>query len=251
MGLLDVWVVYDGGLLVHDDPECRRYADNKPNLDGSRRQPLWRGESPLPEPIVNDGTCHHCGKPAWSSPWMVVYEKRDFCHPQCVEAWAEQRRLDRLDAERRGENEQRMRVLLHDWHLAPEPSPPPVEPDGTRSAPRRRETAPAGRQPVCDGCGQPRRAARHCFPGRRRLDGRERIYCSLTCLQKAEPPLITAASIVDDVHLPSPAEIENARSAGGGWSQATLAAWGVPWPPPEGWRADLEQRWRESGSAIA
>lgn len=26
------------------------------------------------------------------------------------------------------------------------------------------------------------------------------------------------------------------RSPKGGWSAATLASWGVPWPPPHGWR---------------
>jgi hypothetical protein len=31
------------------------------------------------------------------------------------------------------------------------------------------------------------------------------------------------------------AEIEAGRSPSGGWSAATLASWGVPWPPPKGW----------------
>lgn len=49
-----------------------------------------------------------------------------------------------------------------------------------------------------------------------------------------------------DAYLPSPDVVENARSAGGGWAQSTLHAWGVPWPPPAGWKAALERRWRES-----
>ncbi|MGW1496396.1 hypothetical protein [Streptomyces sp. NPDC002402] len=44
--------------------------------------------------------------------------------------------------------------------------------------------------------------------------------------------------------LPSPEEIEAARSPRGGYSRAQLAAWGVPWPPPKGWRAELTERWR-------
>src|SRR5215212_7021953 len=32
------------------------------------------------------------------------------------------------------------------------------------------------------------------------------------------------------------AEIEAGRSAAGGWNARTLRAWGVPWPPPRGWR---------------
>lgn len=34
--------------------------------------------------------------------------------------------------------------------------------------------------------------------------------------------------------------IEAARSKRGGWGRATLAKWGVPWPPPGGWRRALE-----------
>jgi len=30
-------------------------------------------------------------------------------------------------------------------------------------------------------------------------------------------------------------QIEAGRSPAGGWTKATLAAWGVPWPPPKGW----------------
>lgn len=37
----------------------------------------------------------------------------------------------------------------------------------------------------------------------------------------------------------SAADIEAARSPAGGWRRATLAKWGVPWPPPKGWRKAL------------
>ena len=30
-------------------------------------------------------------------------------------------------------------------------------------------------------------------------------------------------------------EIDANRSVRGGWTKATLAQWGVPWPPPRGW----------------
>jgi hypothetical protein len=36
-------------------------------------------------------------------------------------------------------------------------------------------------------------------------------------------------------------EIEAARTPKGGWTKSQLAEWGVPWPPPKGWRAKLEQ----------
>lgn len=35
------------------------------------------------------------------------------------------------------------------------------------------------------------------------------------------------------------AEILSKRTASGGWSRDDLAAWGVPWPPPRGWKQAL------------
>jgi hypothetical protein len=37
----------------------------------------------------------------------------------------------------------------------------------------------------------------------------------------------------------SEAEIEAAKTAKGGWTKAQLAEWGVPWPPPKGWKKAL------------
>lgn len=34
-------------------------------------------------------------------------------------------------------------------------------------------------------------------------------------------------------------QIEAAKSPKGGWTAATLAQWGVPWPPPKGWKEAL------------
>ncbi len=59
-------------------------------------------------------------------------------------------------------------------------------------------------------------------------------------------PDYEALSDVKDVYLPSPQEILAHRSGTGGWKKATLARWGVPWPPPKGWKADLEARYAES-----
>jgi hypothetical protein len=36
--------------------------------------------------------------------------------------------------------------------------------------------------------------------------------------------------------------IEAAKSPNGGWTKETLAGWGVPWPPPKGWKRDLIER---------
>ncbi|MFF4401498.1 hypothetical protein [Streptomyces sp. NPDC001480] len=44
--------------------------------------------------------------------------------------------------------------------------------------------------------------------------------------------------------LPSPEEIEAARTPAGGWKRDQLAAWGVPWPPPKGWKNELTERWK-------
>lgn len=39
---------------------------------------------------------------------------------------------------------------------------------------------------------------------------------------------------------PTKEEIEAARTPNGGWTRETLAQWGVPWPPPKGWKKELE-----------
>ncbi|MEU9197730.1 hypothetical protein [Streptomyces hundungensis] len=43
--------------------------------------------------------------------------------------------------------------------------------------------------------------------------------------------------------LPSPGEIEAAKTSKGAWTRAQLAEWGVPWPPPKGWKDELIERW--------
>jgi hypothetical protein len=43
--------------------------------------------------------------------------------------------------------------------------------------------------------------------------------------------------------VPSPDEVEATSSAGKGFSRATLAAWGISWPPKKGWRKRLKQEW--------
>jgi hypothetical protein len=48
---------------------------------------------------------------------------------------------------------------------------------------------------------------------------------------------------------PTPEEIEAAKTPAGGWTQAQLAQWGVPWPPPAGWRRELEEGERVHGKA--
>lgn len=39
--------------------------------------------------------------------------------------------------------------------------------------------------------------------------------------------------------MPTADEIEAAKTPNGGWTRATLAAWGVAWPPKRGWKAEL------------
>ncbi len=39
--------------------------------------------------------------------------------------------------------------------------------------------------------------------------------------------------------MPTAAQIDAARTRKGGWTKATLAGWGVSWPPPKGWRDRL------------
>jgi len=45
------------------------------------------------------------------------------------------------------------------------------------------------------------------------------------------------------ISIPSPDEVEGARTPAGGWTRDQLAQWGVPWPPPRGWKKALEKQW--------
>jgi hypothetical protein len=40
--------------------------------------------------------------------------------------------------------------------------------------------------------------------------------------------------------MPTEEEIEAARSPHGGWTKEQMASWGVPWPPPKGWKKRLK-----------
>lgn len=38
---------------------------------------------------------------------------------------------------------------------------------------------------------------------------------------------------------PTAEQIENLRTQRGGYTKAQLSEWGIPWPPPKGWRKRL------------
>lgn len=42
-----------------------------------------------------------------------------------------------------------------------------------------------------------------------------------------------------DIRKIAAEEIDAAKTAKGAWDRPTLANWGVPWPPPKGWRQML------------
>jgi len=46
------------------------------------------------------------------------------------------------------------------------------------------------------------------------------------------------------MRTPSPEEVEAAKTERGGWTGEQLAKWGVPWPPPKGWKTELLERWQ-------
>ena len=39
--------------------------------------------------------------------------------------------------------------------------------------------------------------------------------------------------------VPAPETVAISGGAAGAWTAATLAEWGIPWPPPHGWRRTL------------
>jgi hypothetical protein len=46
--------------------------------------------------------------------------------------------------------------------------------------------------------------------------------------------------------VPSPTEVlaGSTDGKGHGFTKKILAAWGISWPPPRGWRRELERQWR-------
>lgn len=69
--------------------------------------------------------------------------------------------------------------------------------------------------------------------GPRRVDARP--------VGRVVPQAEQPAQRAPDVRPVSEAEIMAARTPKGSWTRATLASWGVPWPPPEGWKQRLIQ----------
>ena len=45
----------------------------------------------------------------------------------------------------------------------------------------------------------------------------------------------------------SPADVEAAKTPAGAWTKQQLAEWGVPWPPPAGWKARLASNYEQRG----
>lgn len=64
------------------------------------------------------------------------------------------------------------------------------------------------------------------------------LFPELDRKKQGAPPIVRKA-------YPSPAEVIAARTPAGGWTRAQLAAWGIEWPPPKGWKKMLERRYAE------
>ncbi len=53
---------------------------------------------------------------------------------------------------------------------------------------------------------------------------------------------IVRALVPPRVTIPTPEQIEAAKTSRGGFTRSTLESWGIPWPPPKGWREALETK---------
>jgi hypothetical protein len=58
-------------------------------------------------------------------------------------------------------------------------------------------------------------------------------------------PSIDEIAAAEDTggRVPSPDEIAATVTEKGGWTREQLAKWGIPWPPPHGWKRELENRY--------
>ena len=117
-----------------------------------------------------------------------------------------------------------------DWSKARK-SPPP---DIVYSVPRSQEAKDRFAAAYARYASAERHAGREPKPPKQWLD------------ERANPaaPKPAAKPVPGKVKLPSPDDVERGKTAAGGWTRATLASWGVAWPPPKGWRKVLEIKWR-------
>jgi hypothetical protein len=46
------------------------------------------------------------------------------------------------------------------------------------------------------------------------------------------------------INIPSPEEVEQAKTKNGGWTRTILAEWGIGWPPPKGWKKELYKKYQ-------
>lgn len=66
-----------------------------------------------------------------------------------------------------------------------------------------------------------------------------RRICQM-CVNAPSPrPLSAGLVVFRGTGSPTAEEIEAAKTPHGGWTRRQLAAWGVPWPPPAGWKESL------------
>ncbi|WP_329584856.1 helicase associated domain-containing protein [Streptomyces sp. NBC_01005] len=75
--------------------------------------------------------------------------------------------------------------------------------------------------------------------GRQPRAGREGRACGYPPMSA----LMLGIIRVMPTYVPSPDEVTAAQTPDGGWTRKQLAEWGVPWPPPQGWRKHLKAKW--------
>ena len=99
-----------------------------------------------------------------------------------------------------------------------------------------------------DGSSERQRArpARGQQPGRRGAERSEAGLDGTPAKWLLPTPASTRPGMPDPPPRPAPSPEEIASRANRtAFNRATLAEWGVPWPPPAGWRRELERRHAE------
>jgi hypothetical protein len=104
-----------------------------------------------------------------------------------------------------------------------------------------RSRASARQHMPCDDCGAA--PGEPCSrPGGGRSVFKSRFVAAAIAIRrqaKAAQGTPEQAAILAGLPRVSLEEIEAGRSQAGGYTRAQLAKWGVPWPPPAGWRRAL------------
>lgn len=81
---------------------------------------------------------------------------------------------------------------------------------------------------------------------------RSKLIAEVKRLEEQKPGLCEALTAFpgSELRMPTREEIEAGKTKAGGYTRKQLEQWGVPWPPPAGWRRRLLREAENAGPSV-